>query len=453
MRMSDRRDGRFADEIKYHRVRALPQRYGLYGAIQWTHSVPEDYAPHNLFSRILKNASIGLVTCEKQRGMCGVYGGSAGGAPFGAKRKKRIVPLLPGWYFPIRSFRASQEFMTMETIVVDCSGCKARLKVKAPPGRALTEIKCPKCGTKNPVGKGGAPAAESAAPAMASAAKPPAAPVPPPPPAPATPVPSPGAAPAPAAPVPPPAKAESKPIAPVAATEEDKTAARKPATPIVLGAGGDQGGASLPVKCPSCQWQTKVLAAFAGKKIRCKQCGGTIVVGEESPRAEAPAPAPVVQAPVPVSASAPAPAIVKPPTSPIVPQGTIPVATAVPPPAAPKPPTGPIAPRVEAPAVSSGETQALKVEVQGLREQVSQARHRVGEAERRASEAEKALHDMAGQRALETVTQNRKISELEHKVADLKAMFAEVIADYKCEIEAAEKRTAALRQRLSKLGA
>ena len=43
----------------------------------------------------------------------------------------------------------------METIVVDCSGCKARLKIKAPPGRALSEVKCPKCGVKNAVSKGG----------------------------------------------------------------------------------------------------------------------------------------------------------------------------------------------------------------------------------------------------------------------------------------------------------
>ncbi len=333
----------------------------------------------------------------------------------------------------------------METIVVDCSGCKARLKVKLPPGRSGGEIKCPKCGAKTAFGKNTpgaesvpAPAAPTPAPAVPSPA-----PVPPPAPAPI----APAAQKPPVTPVVIPPKVDAKSVEAATVPEEPKAEVKKPAVPIVLGAGADQGAPSLLAKCPSCQWQTKLLPAFAGKKIRCKQCGGIIQVGEES-AAPAATPAPTVQ-PGPVSVVIP-PAI-KPQS-----QGPLPGATAptpvliqsapVPPMTGIKPLSGlgvvsPVAAAVQSPA-----TPASKAELQELQEQLAHARHR-------AEEAEKALHDMAGQRAVESVALNRKVADLERRLSEYKALFAEIASDYKGEMEAAERRAALLRQRLAKFSA
>jgi hypothetical protein len=37
----------------------------------------------------------------------------------------------------------------------------------------------------------------------------------------------------------------------------------------------------IPVRCPSCRWQTKVGPSLIGKRIRCKQCSGVIPVEAE----------------------------------------------------------------------------------------------------------------------------------------------------------------------------
>lgn len=314
----------------------------------------------------------------------------------------------------------------METIVVDCSGCKARLKVKLPPGRSGGEVKCPKCGNKTPFGKNDSPA--EPAPGAAPAEKPA---VPPPP------VMPPAAEKPAVTPIVIPPKVDSKPPPPPApaALEETKSEIKKPAVPIILGAGAEQGGASLLAKCPACQWQTKLLQAFAGKKIRCKQCGGIIQVGEEpvaptaaQPAAVVPAEAAPVVSPAPARPQGQGPLPGAQSVTPVQPPGQIKLAAA------------PAQPHAVAPAPVS---QASRDEIRAIEEQLTHARHR-------AEEAEKALHDMAGQRAVESVALNRKAADLERKVAELKALLTEVVADYKGEIEAAEKRAALLRQRLAR---
>lgn len=318
----------------------------------------------------------------------------------------------------------------METIVVDCSGCKARLKVKVPPGRSGGEIKCPKCGNKTPFGKNGA--APEPAPSATSGEKPAATPAP--------------VAEKPAVtPIVIPPRVESRPTPPPAppAPEEPKGEIKKPAVPIVLGAGAEQAGASLLAKCPACQWQTKLLPAFAGKKIRCKQCGGIIQVGDE--------PAAPVAAPPPATPAVKAPAV---PPAPAKPQGQGPLPSAqivAPVQSSPAPVQLPGLVKLAAAAPAQPQVAVAPVpanpasneEMRALEEQLTHARHR-------AEEAEKALHDMAGQRAVESVALNRKVADLERKVTELKALFAEVVADYKGEIESAEKRAALLRQRLAK---
>lgn len=337
----------------------------------------------------------------------------------------------------------------METIVVDCSGCKARLKVKLPPGRSGGEVKCPKCGNKTPFGKNGS--TPEPAPGPAPAEKPAAAP------APVAPTERPAVTPAPVAPTPPaektivapiviPPRVESKPTPsspPPVAAEETKSEIKKPAVPIILGAGAEQGGASLLAKCPACQWQTKLLQAFAGKKIRCKQCGGIIQVGEEPAAPAAALPAAVPAEPPPVVSPAPA----KPQGQGPLPSAQSVTAAAAQAPVPVQPPgliklaAAPVQPQPAVPPAPA--LQASKEEIRALEEQLTHARHR-------AEEAEKALHDMAGQRAVETVALNRKVTDLERKVAELRSLFTEVVADYKGEIEAAEKRAAVLRQRLAR---
>lgn len=327
----------------------------------------------------------------------------------------------------------------MDLIPIECGNCKAKLKIKANPLRMTAEVKCPKCGKPIPVGKKPAPAATvpSAAPAPAPA---PAAPVSPPAPAPASST---------AQLTPPPS-----PVAPPAAP----ATAPKAAAPIVLGAVTEpSAGGMINAQCPACQWQTKVAANLVGKKIRCKQCSGIILIST-------PGPAPAAMPAAEPATTAVAPAISEPTPAPEPPADTAP---APPPPApmsAPHPPE-PVPPaatqRIITPAPvpapdrsveASREIEALKVSFNATRQEAEQHRQALAAARTRAEAAEHALHELAGKHAVENITSSRRISDLETQVAALRETIAGLTADLKAELDATEKRAATLRARITAIG-
>jgi hypothetical protein len=273
----------------------------------------------------------------------------------------------------------------------------------------------------------------------------------------------------------------------------------------VLNTGGEQAALTIPVKCPSCHWQTKVAAPLIGKKIRCKQCGAITPVEAPdgyippSPALPASPPAPVTVSPatpapvaIPPAASVPPPAPV-PVVKPVAPPAPIdPIATAVapppqpactPPPVLDPPPPKPVIPISAPPAAVKPKTDsgqvtlasiALQNEITELKAQLQAAHHQVDEAVRktqtaaqrtadaerisneatqRVREAEKMLHDMAGQKALETMATNRKVTELEDKVLAMQQMLSSFAQDYQAELANMETRAAAMRSKLSILGA
>ena len=280
----------------------------------------------------------------------------------------------------------------MNIIPLECGSCGAKLKVKLGGLKPLTEVKCPKCGKTIPVPKT-PPTPE--APAAAPAAATPSASAPPP---------LPATAPVPAPTVPP---AEPK----------------KPSTPIVIGTPGKGSSGTITTACPSCKREMKVPAELAGKKVRCKGCGAVIPV----PAADAAAPAAASPA-APVTAAPP------PPTQPAAPAPTVSAAPAARP-----------APVAVAPSAST--------EGADLRARLLSTEAQLAAAERRAQEAENALHDLAGQKALDGVATTRKVAELEAKLAMLQNSKADAVRDLQTEIEGAEKRLADLRDRLARLTA
>ncbi len=292
----------------------------------------------------------------------------------------------------------------METIVVDCSGCKARLKVKVPPGRVPSEVKCPKCSKKIPVNKGGAPAAES--PAQVSKQEPT--------PAPPVPVVVPETPSPPTLVAPPPAAA----VAPAA-----PEVVKLPSAPATFGTSMEHG--LLTVKCDACQWQSKIQPVFIGKKIRCKQCSAIILVGTGN----------VTSAPAPVVAPAPEPVRVE---------------NKIPAPAAPVVPPKAVvengAPKTITLLTPASSTQALKLELEA-------AKARAESAEARAQEAEKALRAAVEHHATELTAARRKVEEVEKELEGLRYFTGQVAADDKGEIEAAEKRIVFLKERLTKFSA
>ena len=321
----------------------------------------------------------------------------------------------------------------MEIMVVDCSGCKARLKIKVPPGRILNEIKCPKCGVKNAAPKGGASAQESKAPATSVQ------------------TPAGGPPPVPAAP----------PVTPPAAPPPVQKAATPP-PPLPTSAGAAEAG-TVSVTCDACQWQTRVPQAFMGKKIRCRECSAVILVGS-GVVASAPA-APVPPAPATLSKSAPVrtagPLSPVPPTpatlsksilvrtdSALLPAPGEPI-QAVPSPAHDSKPVALSAP--------SSATQALKVELenvkarmQSLEEQAKEADRRAQHAEQRMQESDRAFRDLAGKHALELMASHRKTEEQERELEDYRTFAFKIATDYEEEIAKAEKRIAVLRDRLTR---
>ena len=183
----------------------------------------------------------------------------------------------------------------------------------------------------------------------------------------------------------------------------------------------------IPATCPNCQWQTKVSQALSGKKIRCKQCSGVIQVAVPEP------------SPVAAPDATPAPA---------------PTTAATPPP--PLPPVASLPTPVPEPSVSSDETVDLHAKLdEALRnaamllQKLNTAEHQVKTAETRAQEAETALHDIAGKRTVEGITTNRKIADLETRVAELTTRLAALVEDDRTELELTEKRATALRGKIA----
>jgi hypothetical protein len=238
---------------------------------------------------------------------------------------------------------------------------------------------------------------------------------------------------------------------------------------------GDPSAAIVPVTCPApaCRWQTKVAKALIGKKIRCKKCGGIIAVSAPEGAVSIPAPTPVPE-PVPVPAATP----VATPPPPAEPDKLV----IEPAPAATPPPAAPISPAVK-PKTDTGQvtlaTVALQNEVADLKAQLRISRHQaeeaaqrassaerqaadamqraeaaariVAEAEQRASEAEKALHDLAGKKAIEAMTYTRKTAEVEAKLRELQERVAALAGEIQSESVAAAGRAAVLSQKLVKL--
>ena len=375
----------------------------------------------------------------------------------------------------------------MELIPIECGNCKAKLKIKAMPARMPTEVKCPKCGKPIPVGKGApvasAPIASApVAPVSAPVAPVPAAPVPPPPMA--APIPAPPAAASSTAQLTPPPKPMQPPSAPPVSS------VKKAAAPIVLGQVPDaSSGTNISVVCPSCQWQTKVSQTLIGKKIKCKQCSGIIPVSSpEQPKTAEEVIAPEVvttveptvsiepDAPVAIEAPIPSTPIPEPVAEPVITrlrpepvEPIIPVAKWTEPEVILN---GPLASSRVSPGttVILGEISSLKSRLEtATREsalsikraeeadtKVRDAEAKVQYAEQRVKEAERTLHELAGKSAIDAMTANRRISDLESKLAPLEAKIAAlnqsltaVTDEFASELEHAEKTAARLKALLS----
>ncbi|MEI7879371.1 MAG: hypothetical protein WCI95_00720 [bacterium] len=346
----------------------------------------------------------------------------------------------------------------MELIPIECGNCMAKLKIKAMPARMPTEVKCPKCGKPIPVGKG-AKTASAAIPAPAAPPSPipvaatPAVPVSTPPP-----IPAPAVAPASStAQLTPPPKPIQQP-----SVSQPANPVKKAAAPIVLGQVPEaSNGANISVICPSCQWQTKVSQTLIGKKIRCKQCSGIIPVSSPDQATEEPVVAAVTTpSPEPLRPVEPQPLQAPIPFTPVpVPQTTSPAPLTIPAAQAIPPEVPPSAAPVSTPKISSGTTMlveeiaTLKTKLETALKDSSQSVMRLAEAEQkvqyaemRTREAERTLHDMAGKAAIDTMTTNRKITELEAKIVALNQTLSSATSEFGSELEQAEKRVARLKE-------
>ncbi|MEI6149668.1 MAG: hypothetical protein WCS01_11260, partial [bacterium] len=91
-----------------------------------------------------------------------------------------------------------------------------------------------------------------------------------------------------------------------------------------------------------------------------------------------------------------------------------------------------------------GEIAELRAQLQIARQQAREAADRASAAEQHASDAERQaaeairrtrdaermLHDMAGQKAVESMTVSRKRSELEGKLRDIQEILMEIAQNY-----------------------
>jgi hypothetical protein len=233
--------------------------------------------------------------------------------------------------------------------------------------------------------------------------------------------------------------------------------AKKAAAPIVLGQVPDaSSGANIPVVCPACQWQTKVSQTLIGKKIKCKLCSGIIPVALPAPAAipvaplsapppPAPAPTPVVEEVVPRLQPEPSPL----PT---------PVAKWTPPEVSLNEPLS-TARTSPGTTVLVGEIATLKSKLESATKESSRFVMRLDEAEKkvqyaemRVQEAEHALHELAGKAAIDAMTANRKIADLEanvapleSKIAALNQLLASITDEFGPELLQAEKSIARLK--------
>ncbi len=294
-------------------------------------------------------------------------------------------------------------------VAVACSHCNARYRLKEAQLKIMKEMKCLKCGKRfvlvplplstpeaNPPTPNTAPPSETVTSAETATL----------------------VAPSPATPVsatPPPSGAHSAVRRPLAvspsATESEKSN-------------------NIFFKCTKCAREVSLPKAYAGKKIRCKQCSEIVTVPSASPTTSPPTPmpplSPITTAPVAPEVTPPSP-VAPPVTLPGAPPITSPVApilAATPTPPVPLAPTPPdpepltLTPiDLDVKPVVPPEVQA---ELQTLRNQAQELERRSAEADRRATEAEKELQNLAGQRAIETVTSGRRIAELEAEIRALK---------------------------------
>ena len=348
----------------------------------------------------------------------------------------------------------------MELIPIECGNCKAKLKIKAMPSRMPKEVKCPKCGKAIPVAPQASPApATTPAPAPAAAPIPVSPKTPPLPPSPPPPKPA----------VPANDTAQlTAPPRPVGATSS-ASGIKKPAAPIVISQVTETpGDITISAKCPACQWQTKVSPSLIGKKIRCKQCSGIILISApdatESPAAAAPVPSPAPE-------TTPPPPMTPPPLTPPEPVHPAPQSPAPSP--APPPTTHGSTPEVTAgPALSGvnpatpGATTHLIAEITDLKSRLENARHetsgslhRLADAERRAQiaetrvrEAEKALHDLAGKNAVDNMAATRKITDLEHQLAEQTHLLSGIAAEVTSDLDQVSGRVNSLREKIGRLG-
>jgi len=381
----------------------------------------------------------------------------------------------------------------MDLIPIECGSCNAKLKIKANPARMPSEVKCPKCGKAIPLAKKSAPAA-TPTPATPPLQPPPSMPAPTAPAAvtPAIQPPPPAPAPAPSATAqlsPPP-----KPVTPPGGSTAGIP--KKAAPPIVLGhIDESSSSAMISATCTACQWQTKVSSSLVGKKIRCKQCSGIVLVSAPQ---EAPALAPLPSPPPPSTSQKPesaekqlpvAPPITQQPFSPttaapvvtpakIKSQELAPVTQANTPEsiqAPPAPTNAAVSPgtsiliaeistlktKLEAAArdaatriqrIADLEKSAHAAEYRALsaESRAQSAESRVQVAENRAQESERTLHDLAGKNAVEAMAFNRKITELEHRVTELKLALSEIVGEYQSEVATAEARIVSLQEKIAR---
>jgi chromosome segregation ATPase len=94
-----------------------------------------------------------------------------------------------------------------------------------------------------------------------------------------------------------------------------------------------------------------------------------------------------------------------------------------------------------------------KTRLTDAQSRLTEAQSRANMAELRVQEAEKALHDLAGKNAVGNMTATRTISDLQSKLAALHHTIASFVDDYKADLDTTEIRAAALREKISKLGA
>lgn len=216
---------------------------------------------------------------------------------------------------------------------------------------------------------------------------------------------------APPAPKPPQASPATLPVASLLSPPppSEATAPDRPKPALVLPV-KPLADVTINFKCSGCSRPMSVRGDLGGKKIRCKGCGAvTSVPPAEGAPADAakaePAPAPAA---APSSAAAPASPVpaVPAPEAPMQVTVTPPVvqlvsaAPEVPAPAAPPPATPTAAPAAGSPATGEVEMAALR---------------------RRAEQAEQAIHNIAGQHALEKIALTNRILALEAQVRDLEA--------------------------------